>query len=70
MYLDVIIECLVARRMVVTEGTEPGSNWGCKSMVVDCHFPEGAKALHRQLRHQVMEADVLVVPIILISGIR
>ena len=69
MYLDEIIECLVARCMVVTEGTEPGINRGCKSTVVDCHFPGSAKASHRWLRYQVMEADVLVVPIILVSGI-
>ena len=69
MYPDVIIECLVARRMLVTERAEPSIYWGCKSMVVDCYFPESAKTLHRWLRHQVMEANVLVIPVILVSGV-
>ena len=40
MYPDMIIKCLVATRMVFTEGAEPGIYWGREPTVVDRPFPE------------------------------
>ena len=66
---DVIIKRLVAGRVVITEGAEPGIYRGLQSTIVDCNFPGGAKVPHGWLRYQVVEADVLVVPIILVFGV-
>ena len=66
---DMIIEHPVTAHMVVTEGAEPGIYWSRKFMVVDHHFPGCAQASHRWLRHQVVETNVMVVPIVFIPDV-
>ena len=66
---DMVVQCLVTLRMILAEGAETGVYPDRISTPVDSDILCGGDLVHRHLRHQVMQSDVLVIPEFLVSPV-
>ena len=64
---DVIVQCFVTLRVILTEGAKTEVYLDQISMPIDSDVLCGGDPGHRHLRHQVMQFDVLVIPEFLVS---
>ena len=60
--LDMVVQCLVTLRMILTEGAEATVYLDRISTPIDSDILCGGDLAHGHLRHQVMQSDVLVIP--------
>ena len=59
---DVVVQCLVTLRMILTEGAETGVYLDRIGTPINSDVLRGGDPAHGHLRHQVMQSDVLVIP--------
>ena len=59
---DVVVQCLVTLRMILTEGAEAAVYPDRIGMPINSDVLCGGDPAHGHLRHQVMQSDVLVIP--------
>ena len=64
---DVVVQCLVTLRMILTEGAETGIYPDRIGTSINSDVLYGGDLAHGHLRHQVMQSDVLVIPEFLVS---
>ena len=58
---DVVVQCLVTLRMILTEGAETGVYPDQIGTPINSDILCGGDPAHGHLRHQVMQSDVLVI---------
>ena len=66
---DVVVQCLVTLRMILTEGAETGVYPDRIGTPINNNILCGGDPVHGHLRHQVMQSEVLVFPEFLVSPV-